>query len=396
MLLPPLILFACMHVILWYSAHETGTEYAKASSFAHWDSGIYLQIAQNGYHLTPCGPNNDKVSPTDLCGNTAWFPGYPWSIRGLSWLMHLPPNTSGFLIAAVFCFADLMLLWNWFFGVSLTWANLLAFAMAGFFPGNVYYSAVFPVSMFLFFVLVSLRMLLRRQWVLSGIAGGVAAFTYSTGFLLAPIAGLSILLNELLRPGRPCEGSTGNEPQANVFSRSVAGAWRPLWWAAETAGLISLGFVSVLAVHYYAVGHWNAFFLAEKKFHHSMNNPFHTWLVETHPYIQGTLWPPQAYSPIAGLQSIFVLLLVVVLLVFAFRSRMRSPVDVYLSIYLVGYWLLPLIAGGFVSLYRAEALLFPTAVLARHLPPAALAVLVAFCIVLTLGMDPLFFRNWLV
>jgi hypothetical protein len=371
---PPLVLFVCMHLFLWLAAAGADVNYFNAKNFAHWDGVIYLGIASHWYDLNPCNVYpHVGWSAADWCGNAGWMPGYPLLVRTLLHIPRIKPATAGILVSSSFYLATLVGLWNWLFKANPSLPNMLSFGLAGFFPGNIYYAATFPVSMFLFFVVLSMAMFLRRKYALAGLAGGVAAFTYSTGFLLAPVVAIAAMY---------CDR------KASLRDR--------VRWAFETSGLVCAGFVCTLLVFHYSVGRWNAFFLVQRRYQHGIHNPLTAFLAEVHPFTQGTVIPVRGFSPVAGFQSFFVAGLLLLLFIYFLRYGRHCQLDCFAAVYMVTFWVVPLVIGGTLSLYRAESLLLPTAVLARRLPPLALAILLGVALLLTVGMGALFFRIWLV
>lgn len=190
-LVPPLIVFAVARSVLALAAWGAGVKSTRASSWCRWDSGHYLSVAQNGYEFFSCA-RLAGYNPADWCGNAAWLPGYPLLIRALS-VADLTQEQSGVLISAGFTLAGLTLLWNAFLGPETSARGLLALLLAAVFPGHVYYAAVFPIAMCTFFSMLAIKLYDTKQFLLAGVAGGLAAFSYSTGFFLAFVFGLHLL-----------------------------------------------------------------------------------------------------------------------------------------------------------------------------------------------------------
>src|SRR5205814_1869303 len=108
---------------------------------------------------------------------------YP-ALIALAMRLGARPIPAGVAISAGFEIALLALLWNRLF-VRKNPLALLACALA---PGALYFHAMFPISMCAFFVVLCLSFLLEDRFALAGLAGAAAAFSYSTGFLVAPVA----------------------------------------------------------------------------------------------------------------------------------------------------------------------------------------------------------------
>ena len=366
---PPFAVFLLTRGMLGVAAAAMGLGPFDPQVLARWDSGHYLGIAEAGYEFFSCArlPGYD---PRHWCGNTGWFPAYPWMIRLIS-LAGLRPVTAGVLLSALFHLGTLVLLWNKFLDAVWSRGGLLCLLLAGFFPGHVYHHAVFPVSTFTFCALLALHYLREQRALAAGLAGAAAAFTYSTGLVLASVALLGLLLTGSPRPWRG---------QLSVLL--------------VAPGLTALGFTAVLVVHRLAVGDWAAFVKVQAKYGHGLHNPWATFGSHLRPLIHS---PWQWATNVPALQTCFVAGFVVALAVaIVLRRRCVAPQDALLVVFMLAFWTFPLVVGAAVSPYRAESLLLPSAVLARHLPTPAQAVFTAAAVILACPMVLLFYRGVLV
>lgn len=360
---PPLLAFVLARLVLHTVARAAGYKPLLAQTWQRWDSAHYLSIATGGYELFSCArlPGYD---PAEYCGNAAWLPGFPLLIHLLS-ALGPSPEQCGVLIAAGFTLASLALLWNGFLGPEWSARGLLALLLAALFPGHVYYHAVFPVSMCLFFQLAALKLYVSKRFVLAGMAGALAAFTYSSGFFLAAVFGLHLLLWRR------------REPLADQVRRQL-----------EVAGLTLAGFLAFLAVLRVEVGVWNAYPLVQAKYHYRFTVPW----IPVAQQLRESLQPTAALAR----QAVFVAVLIGLLLWAALREP-RAPLGALLVMFALTYWLTPLMLGpGYVAVVRSESMLLPVVALAKRLPLGVLMVMVAFALVSALGIDPLFFRAILV
>lgn len=341
----------------------------SADAWMRWDSGHYLTIAARGFILHPCG--DEFGGPSNWCGNAGWMPGYPRLI-GLLSPTRMDPDLihTGLWLSALFTVGMLVLLWMGFLGQRARALPVLG--LAALFPGHVYQHAFFPVSMYLFFALLCLFFQERRRPVLAGLAGGVAAFTYTTGFLLAPV----VLAAEVLAPSRT---------QEPAWPRSRRGV--------TIAFGVMLGFVAALAVFQVQTGAWNALFLTQAKYGHGINNPLGTLATVMEPLFDGWGWHWRHDSSQA--QTLLVVLMVSVLVARPLsRWREVGPRERWLVPYGLAFWLFPLIMGKGVSLYRAESLLVPLALLAWR--PGVAVTFLALAAALVIPMGRLFFLHILV
>src|SRR5213076_505496 len=77
-----LAFWAAALVSLWIAAASVHASPFDAASWAHWDSGHYLSIAEHGYDVHRCRAG-ETPRPATWCGNAAWFPLYPWTIAAV-------------------------------------------------------------------------------------------------------------------------------------------------------------------------------------------------------------------------------------------------------------------------------------------------------------------------
>ena len=363
---PPIGAFVLARVALWWFALGVGHNALHATAWSHWDSAHYLSIAEHGYEFFSCArlPGYD---PKLFCGNMAWLPGYPLLIRLVATL-GITPLVAGALVSALFALGILILFWNLFLGPKPTLAGALALVFAAFFPGHFYDHAVFPISMFAFLQVLALRFYVDRQFAWAGIAGGLAAFTYSSGLFLCAVFGLHLL---------------GAERQRSYRDQLIAIALAP--------GLVAVGFLCALLLQWIEVGTWNAFFLVQAKYAYQF-----TW--PTTPLAASVSHVIQHFPTIGpSTQSLFVAIVCLSLLWRALATRPVARVDAVMSLFLIVYWLVPLMMGGSLSIYRAESTLLPAAApLAGRLRPAWLAALLLLALLVSRAMSKLFFKNVLV
>jgi hypothetical protein len=377
LLFPPLVAFVLATALLWVVAVRTGDPPRQATTWARWDSGQYVSIAIRGYYTVECTSRRlppDAPPGPHLCGNTGWFPLYPWAMRAVSKL-GLSVVQAGVLLAAVFHLLSLVVLWVLAREPGHP-SRFLVLLFAAVFPGAVYQHAVFPVSMMTFFTLGFLYLLGTERWVWAGVSGAAAAASYISGVLLAPVA-LAVTV--------------------------LTGGWLPGWRAALRSGVTALivasGFVGVLIVQYLAVGIWGAYFQSTRKYGVGIQNPIPNFVRTVSPFfdqMRGVPVPKRQY--IEAVQTLtvagIVVLVVGATLVPLIRGRL-SKTDWAVLGTTLGLWIFPHVAGTAASQYRSEALLLPCALLARRLPLALQAGLVAVSIWVLWIVAPEFFTGLL-
>lgn len=366
---PPLAVFLLARIMLGIAALTLGFSPFDPETLSRWDSGHYLHIADVGYEFFSCAVIN-LYNPEDWCGNTGWLPAYPWLIRLLS-LAGLQSITAAAILSAFFHLATLVLLYNQFLNATWSRRNGLCLLLAGFFPGCIYYHAVFPISTCTFWILLMLHYLRQQQAWAAGLAGAVAAFTYSTGFVLA-----AVTVFWLVWIGR-------GQPWRQRLPRLLI-----------TPGLTMLGFLSVLMVHHVAVDEWMAFFKVQAKYGHGLHIPIGIFYARIQPLFQR---PWEWTQDVLALQTLFVLCFVVAIAVTFLRQRhLLNPQNLLLILFMLAFWIFPVIMGPGVSSYRAESLLLPSVVLVRYLPMPIQVAFTIMAVIIAYPMTLLFYRGVLV
>ncbi len=360
--LPPLGAFLVARLFLCLISAGTWRPPWEAGSWSGPDTAHYLSIARQGYALGPCSAADP---PPGHCGNTGWMPGYPWALRPLM-AVGLSPRKASVVVSAAFVVASLTALWVGFLS-SWREGGALALLLAAFFPGQVYQHGAFPLAQFSFLALLCLLAALRERWLLAGAAGFLAALTYSTGWLLAPV-----LLGWALFG-----------PRAELVRR--------LPRAALAAGLTLAGFLGVLLLQWWQVGAWNAFFLVQGAYGHRLTNPVVSWW-----YAVGqVLTPPwQAIGEAPHFQTLLVSVWVCALLARVVAGRDRPAV--LLALFTLAFWVFPLAMGRGISLYRSEATLMPSVLLLQGAPRTASVLALVGFVAIAWPMGVLFFRLLLV
>ena len=360
---PPFICFLLARAMLHAAALSTENDPFDANTWSRWDSEQYLSIAQTGYVFSSC-EGIEGYDPTDWCGNDAWLPGYSFLLKLVANTSHLMYGEAGVLVSAAFAFASLLLIWLLFLKAKLTTNNLLVLLLAAFFPGHVYDHAIFPIAQFAFFVALSLWFYGRRQYRYAGLCAAVAAFSYSSGLFLCGVFCLHALVLERDRPIRMIKN---------------------LAWPCG-GGLV--GFAGALTLQWWQAGVWDAFFRVQEKYAYSPRMPFELWRSNLAHLLEH--WPRGA-SP--NDQTLFVAALCILMLGYALWLYAPTRLDLLLAAFAAIYWVIPIVLGGQLSLYRAEATLLPAVPLARRLPWPILSVLLCLAVRLSWLMGRRFFKG---
>jgi len=357
----PLVVWGCAAAAILIAAAVFGYDPFDSSTWSRWDSGLYEDIARNGYEVFPCD------DPGTWCGDAAWLPAYPWIFGGLHQL-GLPFRGTAVVVSWLFAAGTVVLLWRTFLGRGTSRAALAGLFYAAFAPGIIYHYAVFPLSMLAFFTVACLWLTYSERHVYAGLAGAVAALTYPAGVLLAPITALWLLAR-----------------------RSVPLTER-LVQAATTSGLTLLGFWVLLLDQQLETGHWNAFFLVQEKYEvlHGSSIPFvTTWRI-----VRGLAHPDSGIGLVISLQTALVTIVLAIVVVRAIQLRQRlESEDSLVLIWALTSWVM--IFQAF-SIYRGQAVLLPVAILVARLPSKLAWTLAGAAVVIAVWLERYFLDNTLI
>ena len=81
---PPALAWLAATLLTWMVARASDVAYWTAAGRERWDSVHYLSISRSGYEMFNCWdrPGYAEAGFRDvICGNVAWFPGYPMVVR---------------------------------------------------------------------------------------------------------------------------------------------------------------------------------------------------------------------------------------------------------------------------------------------------------------------------
>jgi Dolichyl-phosphate-mannose-protein mannosyltransferase len=359
--------FLLSQVLVAIGAHRAGVSATSVDSYARWDSGHYLSIAERGYYLEPCPSPPYPVG--DWCGNSAWMPGFSWVIRGVSSLgLDLPE--AGALVTRVCHIAMLGALWFFFLRDFQRRSAVLALAIAAVFPGFIYYDAVFPVSMAVLAIVASLALLSRGRFLVAGLAGAVATLSYSSGIFLAVAGALAILVLPSLLDWR------SRARAAVLYCAPIAAAWSllTLIWELST-------------------GRWDAYFLTQQQYRHEyvlfLTGLWHRLYDLTRDGVIPRVVPVQT-----ALVSVMVVMCVTAVII---RWRDRDDRVSVLSAFVIVFWAVPLsIDSRVLSSPRYEAFLVPIVALLARFPLWVNVSLFILLVPIGVAMGTLFFDETLV
>lgn len=355
---PTFVLVAVWVIVVFHglgveALHSASGTHMGAVPWLRWDSFHYLSIAEYGYKAEPCGQF--------ICGNTGWFPLFPWVIRFFSFL-----------------------------GISLSWSSLLTtflsvlaasellsrlinrrwtpFAIACAFlilPGGAYQLAAFPVSLTIALDLLSVWLSLGSFVFLSAASAFMAAFAYPSSVILSITLAPFLLLRTPL----------------------LAASSRGLRLLPVVAPF--LGFLTARAWIDHSVGIASAYSLTQARYGHSWSLGFNV-LRSSIRY----LWKNPVFLQTTVVCALMILSTIVLVNYSLAKDSLLGCVFLVMG---WSYWILPHLIGDSVSIYRQEALLAPMFVFAGSLLPRRIIFLLSIPLLsLSLVMTKLFLVGSLV
>ena len=147
--------------------------------WARWDSAWYVEVARSGY-IDPASLDPDEAR------NTAFFPLYPLVIAVFSMV-----SGDAFLagiIVSNFCFLlSALVLYKLVCHREGEMVAFLAVCWWSLFPYSLFFSAVYPESLFMLLALSSFLLVEQGRCVLGGSAAALAGATSPFGLLLVPV-----------------------------------------------------------------------------------------------------------------------------------------------------------------------------------------------------------------
>ncbi|WP_158071862.1 glycosyltransferase family 39 protein [Kitasatospora sp. CB01950] len=233
-----------------------------------WDALFYQQIAEHWYDgVAPVpGPHGPYEA-------YAFFPGYPATIRAVSWLTPLTHSQAGLAIAWL---SSVVAAWGIFAIADRLYGRrvgVLAAVLWGVLPVAVVESMAYSELMFTAFAVWAVYAAMTRSWVVAGTLSLLAGLCRPTGVAVAAAIGCAALWELITRRG----------PDA------------PAWWRPVLGGLIApLGFVGYISWVGYVKGSWDGYFKVQEAwqskfdFGHSTMKSFIRLLGRS-----DTVWLPQ-------------------------------------------------------------------------------------------------------
>jgi hypothetical protein len=189
---PPVLAWVAASLISWWVARASHVAYWSTAGRERWDSEHYLSISRSGYEMFRCWdrPGYKDAGFRDVvCGNVAWYPGYPVAVRAVA-ATGLSYDVAAVVVSETALLGMFAVLW-WLLGGRLTWATGLTLAIGAVFPGGIYFHAVFPIALGTLALLVAIAGIRRGSWILAAAGGLVAAACHPVGGVVVGMLVLS-------------------------------------------------------------------------------------------------------------------------------------------------------------------------------------------------------------
>ncbi|MGP3690121.1 hypothetical protein ACTVZO_36410 [Streptomyces sp. IBSNAI002] len=388
-LLPPVVAWLVANLVSWLVARlsvagdGSRVAYWSTDSRHRWDSGHYLSIAQSGYEMFWCRDRYPDFRDV-MCGNVAWFPGYPMSVRAVS-ATGLSYDLAAVVLAEASLLGMFAVLW-WLLGARLSWATGLTLAIGTVFPGGIYLHAMFPIATGTLALLVCVAGVKRGSCAVAAAGGFVAVACHPVG---AVAVGMLLL--------------------------SAFFAWRRDAWpvrflkAGLSAAIAGCGVLWAKWLMWQATGRWDAYEVLQESSYRQgglhepfgeMRNaydfPFSHWYTP-----QGRLpWLVEhslaAHRPQLWLNTAFVLLVVATAAVRLVRERGLGVEEWAALVLTPAIFLAPFLAGAEMSWYRNHAQMFVGLLLVRRMSRWVQVPLLVLCAIQYFFLGAMFFAGVLV
>ncbi|MDO9356319.1 MAG: mannosyltransferase family protein [Solirubrobacteraceae bacterium] len=174
---------------VWFNQTSIGRNFTdladRMSIWNRWDTTNYLSLAEHGYETTGRAANY-----------IVFFPGYPFSVRGLNPLIPGDTLTAAFVVAGIASVAAALCL-GYLARVDSDGDDDQALRSVWFFlifPTAYFLHIPYTESLFLTFVIGAFLAARTGRWATAGILGMFAALTRLNGVLLIPALAVEAFL----------------------------------------------------------------------------------------------------------------------------------------------------------------------------------------------------------
>jgi hypothetical protein len=360
---PPLGVWLVATAVVFVTCTLDSRSPVRIATWDYGDPGLYMDIARHGLTLYRCSPG-----AAEWCGNAGWFPGYPWLTRFVG-LFGIGIGGAALALSWFFTLGTLMLLWTTFLRRRLEAASLAALLYAAFAPGMIFGYAMYPLSLEAFLTVAYLWLVYRERWAAAGLVGAGLVLVYPVA-LAAPAAVSCYVLVEYRRSPRT----------------------KRLAWVALAVGPAVISIGSMLLEFKLSLGHWNAYFLIQDKYGHTVREPFASLL---HAIVNLANVGSFPLKHVAAFQTLLVTAVLVAILVRIIKLRGATPrEDSLVATWAVATWLLPS-SESHLAGHRGDAALLPAAILLARLPRKFRIGAVLAAVAISVPLEILYLRGGL-
>ncbi|MFJ3876024.1 hypothetical protein ACIPW5_01035 [Streptomyces sp. NPDC090077] len=388
-LLPPAAAWLVANLLTWAVARASvagdgsPVAYWSTGGRTRWDSAHYLSIAETGYEMFRCRERYPDF-PDVICGNVAWFPGYPMAVRAVS-ATGLSYELSAAVVTELCLLGMFAVLW-WLLGARLTRATGLTLAIGTVFPGGVYFHALFPLSTATLALLVCVAGVKRGSWALAAAGGFAAAACHPVGAVAVGLLLLSALF-------------------------AWRGDTRPVRFAkaGAAAAVSGCGVLWAKWLMWQATGRWDAYEAIQESSYGQggVHQPFDE-MARAYRFPFKDWYRPQGHLPWLvehgldahrtqlWLDTAFVLLVLATAATLLVRGRGLDAGEWAAAVLTAAVFLVPFLAGAEMSWYRNHAQMFTGLLLVARLPGRVQVPLLACCAAQYALLGAMFFSGVLV
>ena len=364
-----LIPFVLSQIVLDFVLSYSNFNYFLVSNWVRFDSGHYIQIAKTGYEYFPCaGKFGYPVDSTEWCGNTGWFPGYPLFIKFFA-LLFRDYDLAAVVLSKLFLISTIWIITKQLELEKISLRSFLLTSIAYISFGFIYFSAAFPISGTIFWIVLAQFCFLQGRFLCTFACCLFAAYFYPTGFLISVVLAITHLI-------------FSEDPLKDKL-KIIAGM------------LLSatIGIVLVFASLYYFVSNWWAYFKVSAKYGNHLHNP----LGSISAHLSKAFSVPYNVINFKYYQTVVVIAGYLILTtVFCMKKRYRDKLQFTTFLIVSFYIFIPWSLAGDLSSYKSEALLLPFVFSLNKVDKKWLIAIAMVLLAIGMPISHLFFKGLII
>jgi len=258
--------------VVWTQTRAIGSSVPPVHRLASWDGGIYLRIARDGYPTKLARVNGKYIRST-----LAFYPLYPFVVRGVYRLGPFNLLTSGLIVAITSSAGMALVFWQLAARLTDRSTATRSVALLLFAPGAIALSMTYSEPLFILLACACLWALLEHRWELAGVFALLGGAARPSGIAL--VAACVVAAFVALRRDRQ--------------------------WRAITAPVLSIvGFLVVPIYDLVHVGDFFAFWKVERDGWHAHVDFGRTALHELHLFVQHPFHDFNTFMTVAAMAVI--------------------------------------------------------------------------------------------